>query len=73
MIFAVDIGNTNIVIGVFDKNEIVFTSRISTDYQKLQMNMLQLSCYYLKTVVLIFQIIRGVIISSVVPTACLYL
>lgn len=34
MIFAVDIGNTNIVIGIFDKDDIIFNSRLATDYQK---------------------------------------
>ena len=30
MVFAVDIGNTNIVVGAFDDNGIIFTERIST-------------------------------------------
>ena len=31
MILAVDIGNSNIVIGCFDKNEIMFVERLSTN------------------------------------------
>ena len=31
MLLAIDIGNTNIVIGVLDRDEIVFKARIATD------------------------------------------
>lgn len=31
MVLTVDIGNTNIVLGVFDQDELVFTARVSTD------------------------------------------
>ena len=31
MILAIDIGNSNIVLGVFDNDDLLFTSRISTD------------------------------------------
>ena len=36
MIFALDIGNTNIVLGIIDTKteEIIFTSRISSDHTK---------------------------------------
>ena len=34
MILAIDIGNSNIVLGVFDKAELKFISRISTDIDK---------------------------------------
>ena len=30
MVLTVDIGNTNIVLGVFDRDELVFTARVST-------------------------------------------
>ncbi len=36
MIITVDIGNTNIVLGVFQNDEIMFTSRISTDTKKTE-------------------------------------
>lgn len=67
MIFAVDIGNTNIVIGVFDKNEIVFTSRISTDYQKTTDEYAAIIMLLLENSSIDISNIRGVIISSVVP------
>ena len=31
MLLAIDIGNTNIVIGVINDNDIVFKARIATD------------------------------------------
>lgn len=34
MVFAVDVGNTNIVLGAFDGDDIVFTSRIATESHK---------------------------------------
>ena len=37
MILAVDIGNSNIVIGCFDKHEIMFVERLSTNQQSTQM------------------------------------
>ena len=30
MVFAIDIGNTNIVIGCFEDKKIIFTERLST-------------------------------------------
>ena len=36
MIITIDIGNTNIVLGVFNGDEIMFTSRISTDSKKTE-------------------------------------
>ena len=32
MVIAVDIGNTNIVLGIFDNNNLKFIERISTDH-----------------------------------------
>jgi type III pantothenate kinase len=67
MLLAIDVGNTNIVIGVFDKNELFNWWRINTDRRKtvdeyaleikglLQMNSLKPPS------------IRGVGISNVVP------
>ena len=34
MILAVDIGNTNIVLGCLDGEEILFTERLATDHSK---------------------------------------
>lgn len=67
MIVAIDMGNTNIVIGCMDDNNIYFEERISTDYSKTEIE------YYVlfKTVLELHNIdvkeITGGIISSVVP------
>ena len=37
MILAIDIGNTNIVIGCIDGEEILFVERISTDVLKTEL------------------------------------
>jgi len=67
MIFAVDIGNTNIVIGVFDKDDIIFNSRLATDYQKTTDEYAAIIMLLLKNSGIEPSNIRGVIISSVVP------
>lgn len=67
MIFAVDIGNTNIVIGGIDGEKTYFVERLSTDRNKMELEY----AIYFKTVLEIYQIspadISGGIISSVVP------
>lgn len=67
MILAIDMGNSNIVIGCIDDEKIYFEERISTDYSKTEIE------YYVlfKTVLDLHKIeaekITGGIISSVVP------
>ena len=34
MLFAIDIGNTNMVIGCIDGDKILFSERLSTDHSK---------------------------------------
>ncbi len=68
MIFAVDIGNSNIVAGLMDKQRKVhFNGRIRTDRQKTREEFM----IELKSLLDIYHIsmkdIKGVIISSVVP------
>lgn len=67
MILAIDMGNTNIVIGCIDDNKIHFTERISTDTSKTELEYAVL----IKTVIELYDIkkseITGAIISSVVP------
>ncbi|MDD2971319.1 MAG: type III pantothenate kinase [Lachnospiraceae bacterium] len=67
MIFAIDMGNTNIVVGCFNDEAILFTERISTDAKKTELEYAVL----FKTVLEIHGItpamISGSIISSVVP------
>lgn len=67
MILAIDIGNTNIVIGCIKNDKILFVERLSTDHTKTVLeyaisfkNVLEL--YDLKS-----EAIKGSIISSVVP------
>ena len=67
MILAVDIGNTNIVVGGFDKDKIAFVERISTDTLKTELEYVVqfhalMEIYDLKS-----EQFRGAIISSVVP------
>ncbi len=67
MILAIDMGNTNIVIGCIDDDKLYFEERIATDHSKTELE------YYVlfKTVLELYQIqakeISGAIISSVVP------
>lgn len=67
MIFALDIGNTNIVIGCIEGNDIHFTTRFSTDRSKTEDEY----ALKLKSLFDFYQIdpkeIEGAIISSVVP------
>lgn len=67
MILAVDIGNTNIVIGCIEEKNISFVERISTDRQKTT---LEYAAVF-KMVLDLYQIqpgdLEGSILSSVVP------
>lgn len=67
MILAIDIGNTNIVVGCFDKDQILFVERVSTDHTKTELEY----AICLKNVLEIYDIkpscVEGSIISSVVP------
>lgn len=67
MILAIDMGNTNIVVGCFDEKDIYFTERISTDTSKTELEYAVL----IKTILELHGVepdgISGAIISSVVP------
>ncbi len=67
MILAVDIGNTNIVIGSIENNKIYFVERISTNISKTELEYV----VEFKTLLDLYQIkvknITGCIIASVVP------
>ena len=67
MILAIDIGNTNIVVGCIEEEKIYFIERISTDHTKTELEY----AIALKTILDIHHIkrseIEGAIISSVVP------
>ena len=67
MILAVDIGNSNIVIGGVEGNDIVFEARIRTETTKPSDEY----CVDLKIILDVYhvkpEVIEGAIISSVVP------
>ena len=67
MILAIDIGNSNIVIGCMEGENITYTVRLATDYVKTS----DQYCMDLKNVCMLYNIdvtsIEGCIISSVVP------
>ena len=67
MILAVDIGNTNIVMGCIDEEQIYFVERAATDIGKTELEY----AIQIKTILELHGInmnkIKGAIISSVVP------
>ena len=67
MILAIDMGNTNIVIGCVDDNRVYFEERLSTDISKTELEYVVI----FKTVLDLYYIdksnIDGAILSSVVP------
>ncbi|MCR5113390.1 MAG: type III pantothenate kinase [Acholeplasmatales bacterium] len=67
MILAVDMGNTNIVVGIVEKNRIIASGRVGTDRMKTNMDLL----IQIKTILEVFNVkptdIDGAILSSVVP------
>ncbi|MBR4720395.1 MAG: type III pantothenate kinase [Clostridia bacterium] len=67
MILAVDVGNTNIVIGCIDEGKIVFSGRLTTNAQKTDMEI----AVMLKNILTLNGIatdkFEGAIVSSVVP------
>ena len=67
MILAVDIGNSNIVIGGIEQDEIVFQARLRTDATKTSDEY----CIDLKMILDVYEVqpkaIEGSIIASVVP------
>lgn len=67
MILAIDIGNTNIVLGCIDDSNVYFTERVSTDPLKTELEY----AVAIKTVLELYgfrkEDISGAIISSVVP------
>lgn len=67
MLLVLDIGNTNTVLGVFDKNELRYEWRMKTDAYKTEdeFAVLLKSLFQMKDVS--FTDVSGIIISSVVP------
>ena len=67
MILAIDIGNTNIVIGCIKRNKVLFTERLSTDHTKTVLEYAISFKNVLEMYNLNPSMIDGSIISSVVP------
>ncbi|MFD1736919.1 type III pantothenate kinase [Bacillus salitolerans] len=67
MIFVLDVGNTNTVLGVFDKEELKFHWRFETNRNKTEDEYGMLIKSFLAHEGISFSNIKGVIISSVVP------
>lgn len=69
MILAIDIGNSNIVLGCIERGTILFEARIATDLVKTS----DQYCVEIKSILDLFEIpvseIEGSIVSSVVPQA----
>lgn len=68
MILAIDIGNTNIVIGCFKENKIEFTERLSTNHKSTELEYAILFKNVLEIHKIDLKRIDGGIISSVVPS-----
>lgn len=67
MILVLDVGNTNIVVGVYDKEELIADWRFSTDYKRTSDEYgIQVTQLFFQNKLEISQV-EGVIISSVVP------
>lgn len=68
MILAVDIGNSNIVLGCFDEKEILFEDRLSTDRDSTVLEYAVIIKTSLEMHHLEYEQVTGAIISSVVPS-----
>lgn len=73
MILALDIGNTNITIGVYNENNLLFVSRMATDCSRME----DQYAIELRDILDIYGIslkdIEGAVISSVVPPVTTYI
>jgi len=68
MILAIDIGNTNIVLGVFDNNKIVFRERMSSNQKTTDLEYAVMVKTALEMNKVSVETITGVVLSSVVPS-----
>src|SRR5699024_1141314 len=67
MLFVIDVGNTNTVLGIFQENMLIHEWRIRTDRHKTEDEFGMLIRSLLNHKELNFTDINGIIISSVVP------
>lgn len=71
MLMAVDIGNTQINVGIFDGNNLLFHNRFSTDSKKTEDEFAAMLLYLLSRKGITSDNIKMLIISSVVPNITL--
>jgi len=67
MILAIDIGNTNIVIGCMDGERLLFEERLYTDTKKTELEYMISIQYVLELYAIRPEEVKGGILSSVVP------
>ncbi|RKQ33043.1 type III pantothenate kinase [Oceanobacillus halophilus] len=67
MLFVIDVGNTNMVLGVFEQDVLKYEWRIKTDRYKTEDEYGMLVMSFFKHKGISFDDIDGVVISSVVP------
>lgn len=67
MIFVLDVGNTNIVLGVYNKNELKYHWRVETNRHKTDDEYAMVIKSLFEHVGIEFKDINGIIISTVVP------
>ncbi|SEO91317.1 pantothenate kinase [Amphibacillus marinus] len=67
MLFVLDVGNTNTVLGLFDQEELVYQWRVKTDRNKTEDEFAMLVKSLFDYQSLTFSLVKDVVISSVVP------
>lgn len=67
MLLVLDVGNTNISVGVYEQDTLKFHWRINTDKQKTEDEFGMLIREFLKEEGVAPKLVKGIIISSVVP------
>jgi type III pantothenate kinase len=68
MLLVIDVGNTNMALGVYEGQQLVASWRLTTDRERT-VDELGILCRNLfKLADLEFQVIRGIVVGSVVPT-----
>lgn len=67
MIFVLDVGNTNTVLGVFDQGKLIYQWRMKTDKRKTEDELGMFIKSLLDYEKLSFSDVNGIVISSVVP------
>lgn len=67
MLLCIDVGNSNITIGVFDQNDLICTYRMNTKVRRTSDEYGFMLHYFLENAKIKTEQIEGVIVSSVVP------